>query len=111
MGHVNAHASGLVVEDAGEATAIREVLGDVPVTAPKSFFGNSGSSGGAVQMIDSVLALQEGTIPVTLNYSEPDPNCPVRVVHGEALTAEHPTAVVLSQSQLGQAAALVLDAG
>ena len=99
------------MDDAIEAAAIREVLGDVPVTAPKSFFGNLGSSSGAVEMVASVLALQRAAIPVTLNYTQPDPACPVCVVHGENLTAQHPTAVVLSQSQFGQAVALALDAG
>ena len=80
---MNAHASGLVADDVIEARAIHQVLGDVPVTAPKSFFGDMGSSGGAVEMVASVLALQHGQVPVTLNYSQPDPNCPVQVVHGE----------------------------
>lgn len=111
VGHVNAHAGGLVAEDAVEAHAIRQVLGDVPVTAPKSFFGDLGSSGGVVEMVASVLALQEGTIPVTLNYTQPDPNCPVQVVHGEPVTAKHPTAVVLNQAPTGHAVALALDAG
>ncbi len=110
VGHVNADAAGLVHDDAVEAQAINQVLGQVPVTAPKSFFGDLGSSGGAVQMVASVLALQHGQIPVTLNFRQPDPNCPVQVVHNEAMTAKHPTAVVLSQSQAGQSVALVLDA-
>ncbi len=110
VGHVNADAAGLVHGDSVEARAINHVLGQVPVTAPKSFFGDLGSSGGAVQMVASVLALQHGQIPVTLNYSQPAPDCPVQVVHGEPLAAKHPTAVVLSQAQTGQAVALVLDA-
>ena len=43
--------------------AIQSVLGDVPVTAPKSFFGNLGSSGGAVEMVASVLALSTARFP------------------------------------------------
>ena len=80
IGHVNAHAAGSVEDDATEATAIRAVLGDVPVTAPKSFFGHLGASGGAVEMVASLLALKHGEIPVTLNYDQPDPHCPVHVV-------------------------------
>ncbi len=110
VGHVNAHAAGMVVDDSVEAQAIQSVLGDVPVTAPKSFMGNLGSSGGAVEMLASVLALGRGQIPVTLNYSQPDPCCPVHVVHGQAMPAQHPTAVVLSQSGSGQAVAVVLAA-
>jgi len=109
VGHVNAHASGRIDLDAWEAQAIRETLGDVPVTAPKSFFGDLGSAGGAVEMLASVLALQEGQIPVTLNYTDPDPACAVRVVREQAMPAAHGTAVVLSQACTGNTAAIVLD--
>jgi 3-oxoacyl-[acyl-carrier-protein] synthase II len=111
VGHVNAHASGQVSFDAVEAQAIRQVLGDVPVTAPKSYFGDVGASCGAVEMVASVLALQHQEIPVTLNYSQPDDNCPVNVVHGQPRSADHPTALVLSQAVTGQTVALALDAG
>ena len=40
IGHVNAHGLGTVEDDAIEARAIQLALGEVPVTAPKSFFGN-----------------------------------------------------------------------
>ena len=110
VGHVNAHAGGLVVDDRVEAQAIQHVLGTVPVTAPKSFIGNLGSSGGAVEMVASLQALAHGKIPVTLNYTRPDPECPVQVVHGEAIAARQPTALVLSQSRTGQAVAVLLAA-
>jgi 3-oxoacyl-[acyl-carrier-protein] synthase II len=111
VGHVNAHAAGLVRDDAEEARAIHRVLGDVPVTAPKSFFGSIGSGGGAVELVASILALEKGHVPVTLNYNEPDPDCPVDVVHGQPRQVRHGTAVVLNQAPTGQAAALVLEAG
>ncbi len=80
--HVNAHGLGTVAADRAEAQAIRAELGDVPVTAPKSFFGNLGAAAGAVEAVASVLALTAGQIPPTLNYRQPDPDCPVQVVHG-----------------------------
>ena len=47
-----------------KAQAIERVLGShVPVTAPKSFFGNLGSSGGAVEMVASVASLRTGRFP------------------------------------------------
>ncbi|MEX2027606.1 MAG: beta-ketoacyl synthase N-terminal-like domain-containing protein, partial [Pirellulaceae bacterium] len=82
VGHVNAHAAGSVELDAIEAQAIRETLGDVPVTAPKSFFGDLGAGSGAVELVASVLALAEGRVPRTLNYEQADPRCPVNVVRG-----------------------------
>jgi 3-oxoacyl-[acyl-carrier-protein] synthase II len=110
VGHVNAHGLGTVSDDRTEATAIQATLGDVPVTAPKSFFGNLGSGTGAVEMAVSVLALAEGVVPVTLNYERPDPECPVAVVHEGPLEGAPPIALLLNQTGMGQAVALALGA-
>ncbi len=109
VGHVNAHGISTIAEDRLEAQAIRDVLGDVPVTAPKSFFGNLGAGSGVVEMVASVLGLAAGEVPVTLNYEHPDPACPVNVVHGEPLRTTSPTALVMNHALMGQAVALVLE--
>ena len=108
IGHVNAHGLSTIDDDRIEARAIRDTLGDIPVTAPKSFFGTLGSGAGAVEMAVSVLALGAGIVPVTLNYERPDPACPVNVVHGSLLTATKRTALLLNHTPMGQSAALVL---
>lgn len=108
VSHVNAHGISTRREDCLEAQAIRAVLGDVPVTAPKSYFGNLGSGTGAVEALASVLGLEQGIVPATLNYDRPDPECPVNVVHGQPLRGPQEIAVVLNQAPTGQAAALVL---
>jgi 3-oxoacyl-[acyl-carrier-protein] synthase II len=110
IGHVNAHGLSTVEDDRAEAQAIRDQLGDVPVTAPKSFFGNLGSGTGAVEAVASILALQYGRVPVTLNYERPDPACPVNVVCGEPLTGAKPTALLLNHSMMGQAVAMIVAA-
>jgi len=108
IGHVNAHGSGMIEGDRYEAQAIRDCLGNVPVTAPKSYFGCLGAGTGAVEMAASVMAVTTGTVPATLNYEFPDPACPVNVVHGQPLTTDRRTALVLNQSETGQTAAVVL---
>jgi 3-oxoacyl-[acyl-carrier-protein] synthase II len=50
------------------------------VIAAKSYFGNLGAAGGAVELIASVLALNHGRLFRTLNYETPDPACPINVV-------------------------------
>lgn len=107
IGHVNANAGGFA-DDRVEAQAIRAELGEVPVTAPKSFFGDLGASTGAVELLASVLALETGKVPRTLNYQEPDPECPVNVVRDASLPVEKKTALVLSRNEFGAAAAMVL---
>jgi 3-oxoacyl-[acyl-carrier-protein] synthase II len=80
VGMVNASASGVVGEDQLEAQAIRAVLGDVPVTAHKSNFGNLGPGTSVVELIGGLMAIERGNIPPTINYEDVDPNCPVNVV-------------------------------
>jgi 3-oxoacyl-[acyl-carrier-protein] synthase II len=106
---VNAHAGGGRLGDAVEAQAIRRALGDVPVTAPKSFFGNSGAAGGAVEMAVGLLAMEQSMNPPTLNYATPDPECPVQVV--TRLTPTNRRAVLmLNHNGTGQAVAAVIVA-
>lgn len=110
IGHVNAHGESTTQGDIREAQAIRELLGDAPVLAMKSYFGNLGAGGGAVELLGSLLAFESGEIPVTLNYDTPDPNCPVNVVHGTPLTSDKPVALAVNQSRTGQTAAMVIAA-
>lgn len=110
IGHVNAHGESTIDHDRIEAQAIRDCLGDVPVTAPKSYFGSLGAGSGVVEMAASVLAVAEGIVPPTLNYSRPDPRCPVQVIHGQPQKVQNRTALILNQSETGQTAALIIRA-
>lgn len=109
IGHVNAHGDSTIDHDRAEASAIHSVLGEVPVTAPKSFFGNLGAATGAVEMAVSLIALSEGKVPVTLNYDRPDPACPVNVIHRNPLLNCKPTALLLNQAPMGQSVAVVIS--
>ena len=110
VGFVSASASGSIEGDAVEAQAIERTLGDVPVTAFKSYFGDIGAGSGSVELVASILALVNGRVPPTKNYSLPDKACPVNVVKEEPLPLEKPVLVALNQSTTGQAAAVVLAA-
>ena len=110
MGHVNAHGLSTRLDDEIEAQAIRDTLGDVPVTAPKSFFGNLAAGTGAVEMAVSMLAFQKGLVPYTINYEHPDPRCPVNVIHGAPMPLTRRIALVHNQSQIGQSVAVILGA-
>lgn len=108
IGHVNAHGVGTVEMDRAEAAAIASVLGDTPVTAPKSLFGHLGAGGGVVELAASILGLERGLVPATLNYETPDPLCPVNVVHGEPLTDRPATAISVNLCSTGQAVAVAI---
>ncbi len=111
IGHVNAHGISTREDDPIEARAIRATLGDVPVTALKSYFGNLGQGSGMVELAVSVIALEHGIVPPTLNYETPDPECPVNVAT-ELVDTNKCVFVKLNHNATGQAAAVVVkDAG
>lgn len=107
--HVNAHGLGTTTGDAFEARGIAEVFGKaVPVFAPLSRFGNLGAGSALMELACSVLALQHGQLPGTLNHANPDPACPVAVHTGPPRPVTKPHAVKLSYTELGQCSAVVV---
>ena len=110
LGHVNANGASTLRDDRLEAKAIQETLGDVPVTALKSYFGYLGAGSGAVELAASVWALNENAIPRTLNYDRPCPDCDVQVIHNEPLAGRAPVAIKLNHTPIGQAAAVIISA-
>ena len=84
VGHLHAHGLGTRSGDEQEALGIGRVFSDtqVPVTAAKSYFGNLGAGSGLVELIASVLALQNKRLFGVLNYCDADPKCPIAVVRG-----------------------------
>lgn len=77
IGYVNAHGTGTAANDRVEARALREVLGAhldrVPVSSTKSMHGHLIGATSAVELLAGLMALREGVIAPTVNFSEPDP--------------------------------------
>lgn len=86
--YVNAHGTGTRLNDLTEAAAIGDLLGDrlarVPVTSTKSMVGHCLNAAGAVEAVATIIALQDGIVPPTIGFLEPDPECPVDCVPNEA---------------------------
>lgn len=80
--HVNAHATSTSVGDASEAAALRAVVPEASVYAPKSALGHSIGAVGALETILTALTLREQTVPPTLNLENPDAD--LDIVHGSA---------------------------
>lgn len=112
IGHINAHGIGSQAGDAAEAAAILDVFGadrpKIPVTALKSYFGNSGSGNGLLELSGSILSLRDGKILPTRNYENPDPNCPLHIVAGEPESTDNRVFLNVSVTSIGQASAAVL---
>jgi 3-oxoacyl-[acyl-carrier-protein] synthase II len=112
VGHINAHAQGSTAGDAAEAAALAATfdsqLERVPVVAVKSYFGNLGAGSGVVETIASLLALRHGRLFGTLNYTTPDPKCPVNVSRTANPASVGDSFLKLSVTPQGQAAAIVV---
>ncbi len=111
IGHIHAHGLGAVRADALEAAAILDVFGPTPppVIAAKSYFGNLGAGGGAVEAIVSILAMREQWLPPVLNYQTPDPDCAVADRAPGQNTAAGRTCANISFTPSGQAAVIILE--
>lgn len=113
VGSINANGWGTPTGDGAEAEAIHEVFGDrassIPVTAIKSYIGNTGSSCGSIELAASVLGLQAGVVPATLNYETPDPEIDLNIVRGEPLTVENKIVLNANFTRMGQASAVVVE--
>jgi 3-oxoacyl-[acyl-carrier-protein] synthase II len=112
LGHVSAHAAGTKAGDAAEAAALHSVLGahteQIAVLAPKSYFGNLGAGSGVVELVASLLALEEGRLFSTLNYSTPDAACRLNVSSDSNPLPPGASFLKLSVTPQGQAATLVV---
>lgn len=77
--YINAHGTATPVNDVTETKAIREVFGkramSIPVSSTKSMHAHTLGAAGALEGIVSLLALNHGFIPPTINYQESDPLC------------------------------------
>ena len=88
VGYINAHGTGTQANDATEAQAIREVFGahteKVAVSSTKSMHGHALGAAGALEAAATLMALDQGVIPPTANFTEADPACALDVVPNTA---------------------------
>ena len=73
--------------------AVKTVFGEhaykLAMSSTKSMTGHLLGAAGGVEAIFTVLALQEGILPPTMNLHEPDPECDLDYVPNEARKAEY----------------------
>ncbi len=100
--YVNAHGTSTQLNDANETKAIKELIGDkaykIPVSSTKSMTGHLLGAAGGIEAAFSVLAIDQGILPPTINYNTPDPDCDLDYVPNEARDAKITT--VLSRTLL-----------
>ena len=91
--YVNAHGTGTPMNDVLETMAIKKALGEEAayrayVSSTKSMTGHMLGAAGAVEALASLLALDEGVIPPTINLDEQDEKCDLNCVPNTAVRAD-----------------------
>ena len=107
--YVNAHGTSTPPNDKVETLALKRVFGErVPlVSSTKSMTGHTLGAAGALESVFSILAIQEGIIPPTINLDNPDPLCDLDYVPNVARAAEVRYAMTNSLGFGGHNASLV----
>ena len=86
--YLNAHGTATAINDKNETNAIKRVFGDhakkLAVSSTKSMHGHPLGAGGGIEAIACLKAMQEGIVPPTVGYTEPDPDCDLDYVPNEA---------------------------
>ena len=77
--YINAHGTSTPLGDAMETRAIKIALGDraqkVMVSSSKSIFGHCLGAAGALEAAATILSMEVGKVPPTINLETPDPEC------------------------------------
>lgn len=90
--HVNAHGTSTPLNDKLETQAIKRLFGDhaykLAITSNKSMIGHLIGAAGGVEAVAMAKTVQEDTIPPTINYENPDPECDLDYVPNTARKME-----------------------
>lgn len=108
---VNAHGTSTYYNDKNETAAIKNVFGkhayDIPVHSIKSMIGHLLGAAGAVESIASVLTINKGIVPPTINYDTPDPELDLNYVPNKAIKKDISTVMCDNSGFGGHNTALV----
>ncbi len=96
VGYINAHGTSTFA-DRVETHVIKEVFGkqahSIPISSTKSMTGHLLGAAGGIEAVFSILALQHGIIPPTINLDDPDPECDLDYVPNQSRACSFDVAI------------------
>lgn len=111
--YINAHGTSTHLNDKSETTAIKTLFGaqayKVPISSTKSMTGHLLGASGALEGVICAMAIMNNTLPPTLNYETPDPDCDLDYVPNQPRKTEPRNAMSNSFGFGGHNATLVIS--
>src|SRR5229473_3309896 len=90
--YINAHGTSTPQGDVAETQAIKHVFGEhaakIAVSSTKSMTGHTLGAAGAIESVFTVLTVERGVLPPTINHEYPDPECDLDYVPNHARPAK-----------------------
>jgi 3-oxoacyl-[acyl-carrier-protein] synthase II len=111
VGYINPHGTGTPLNDRAETAAIKTAFGEhakrLAVSSTKAMHGHLMGGAGALEAIAAIQAVRTGTIPPTINYEVPDPDCDLDYVPNVARQSDVRVAMSNSVGLGGHNAAVI----
>ncbi|KXG86512.1 beta-ketoacyl-ACP synthase [Agrobacterium bohemicum] len=112
INYINAHGTSTPENDKMEYGSMLAVFGEglksIPVSSNKSMIGHTLTAAGAVEAVFSLQTMLTGTVPPTINYTNPDPTIALDVVPNVKRDADVTAVLSNSFGFGGQNASLVM---
>ncbi len=87
--YVNAHGTSTPINDKNETAAVKELLGDAtPMSSIKGQIGHCLGAAGGIEAVVCLMAMRDGILPPTINYTTKDENCDLDYITEGARKAE-----------------------
>ncbi len=113
--YICADGAGTVDGDISEVKAIKKAFGEhaktIPVSAPKSIYGNMLGACGVLDVITTVLAMEHNVVPPTINLDNPDPACDLNIIANKPIEKNIKNALIINRGRGGINCVLVLQKG